>query len=104
LEKIKKQRYIAKKKKEDEENKIKDNKIKTYLIKDKNTSLYKIGRSRNPIRREITLQSEKPSLELVKIWYKNIESKLHNQYSQYRVRGEWFKLNKIQVRYICTHF
>ena len=77
---------------------------KTYLMKDNITNLYKIGRSNNPQIREKTLQSEKPNIKMVKVWNYDIESKLHNLYSDFRVRGEWFNLNKIQLRYICTHF
>ena len=77
---------------------------KTYLMKDNHTKLYKIGFSNNPKHRETTLQSEKPSIKMVKIWNKNIEKKLHKLYSEYRVRGEWFNLTPIQVKYICTQF
>tara|TARA_R110000796_G_C14328405_1_gene408813 strand:- start:44 stop:586 length:543 start_codon:yes stop_codon:yes gene_type:complete len=77
---------------------------KTYLMKDNNTKLYKIGFSNNPKHRERTLQSEKPSIKMVKTWNKNIEKKLHKLYSEYRVRGEWFNLTPIQVKYICTKF
>mgnify|MGYP003670577991 FL=1 len=78
--------------------------LKTYLIKDNLTKLYKIGRSKNPLNRERTLQSEKPSIKMVKVWTENIETKLHKEYSNYRVRGEWFKLTKVQVKYICTKY
>jgi len=77
---------------------------KTYLMKDNHNGLYKIGYSSNPNNRESTLQSEKPSINMVKVWDKNIESNLHNLYSKFRIRGEWFNLSKIQVKYICTHF
>lgn len=75
---------------------------KTYLIKETNTSFYKIGRSRNPIIREKTLQREMPNIHIVKIWNKDIEKTLHEKYTEQRVRGEWFKLTKVQVRHICT--
>jgi hypothetical protein len=77
---------------------------KTYIMKDKTNNLYKIGSSKNPKVREKTLQSEKPSIILVKIWDKNIETRLHNLYSEFRIRGEWFKLSKIQLHYICTKY
>lgn len=77
---------------------------KTYLMKDKHNGLYKIGKSRNPKIRERTLQSEKPSIIMVKTWNYDIEKKLHNLYNKFRVRGEYFKLTQIQVKYICTHF
>jgi len=76
----------------------------TYLIKNKRNNLYKIGRSNNPKNREKTLQSEEPLIEMIKTWDEDIESKLHLEYKKYRVRGEWFNLSKIQVRYICTKY
>ena len=77
---------------------------KTYLMKDNINGLYKIGYSINPNQRERTLQSEKPNIKIVKIWNKDIEKELHKNYKANRVRGEWFDLNKIQVKYICTKF
>ena len=77
---------------------------KTYLIKNKRNGLYKIGRSTNPKRREGTLQGEEPLIELVKVWDLDIEKHLHSKYSENRVRGEWFNLSKIQVKYICQHY
>jgi len=77
---------------------------KTYIIKDKSNGLYKIGRSINPIKREKTLQSEKPNLELVKTWDTDIENTLHNDYKEFRVRGEWFNLSKVQLKYICCNY
>ena len=77
------------------------NNTKTYLIKNKRNGFYKIGKSKNPKYREKTLQSEEPDIIMVKIWDKDIERELHNNYDKYRLRGEWFKLNKIQVKYIC---
>lgn len=75
-----------------------------YLLKDKNTGYYKIGKSVNPLKREKTLQSEKPTLILVKQFKNNWESDLQNKYKSQRVRGEWYKLNNIQLTYICTHY
>jgi len=88
----------------DFENPNKQEKIKTYLMKNNHTKLYKIGYSKNPKHREKTLQSQEPNIKMVKVWNKNIEKKLHKLYSEYRVRGEWFDLTPIQVKYICTHF
>tara|TARA_R110002074_G_scaffold238243_1_gene410186 strand:+ start:1291 stop:2130 length:840 start_codon:yes stop_codon:yes gene_type:complete len=77
---------------------------KAYIIKDKNTGHYKIGKSINPLDREKTLQSEKPTLKLIKVFKKDIEAKLHKEYKDFRIRGEWFKLNKVQLQYICTTY
>jgi hypothetical protein len=75
-----------------------------YIIKDENTGLYKIGRSCDPLNREKTLQSEKPTLKAVKIFKEDHESELHKLYEKQRVRGEWFKLNNIQLEYVCRNY
>ena len=79
-------------------------KSKSYIMKDCVNGLYKIGRSKNPVVREKTLQSEKPSIKMIKVFTRNIEKELHNKYKEFRVRGEWFNLTKLQVHYICRHF
>lgn len=80
------------------------NQSKCYIIKDVNTGFYKIGKSKNPKNREKTLQAEKPTIKIIKIFRDDIESKLHRIYNSQRIRGEWFNLSKIQVKYICTHY
>lgn len=75
-----------------------------YLMLDKANCLYKIGMSNNPTYRESTLQGEKPSIE--KICEKKfpsrriasaIESTLHKVFEEKRTRGEWFRLDPIDV-------
>ena len=77
---------------------------KTYILKDNNTGYYKIGKSIDPLNREKTLQSEKPTYQMIKIFNKDVEYELHKKYNNQRQRGEWFNLNKTQVKYICTHY
>ena len=79
-------------------------KTKTYLMKNKLNGLYKIGKSINPKYREQTLQSQEPEIEMVKVWEEDIENVLHTKYKKHRKRGEWFKLNKVQVKHICTKY
>ena len=75
-----------------------------YLMKDISNGYYKIGISNTPEYRERTLQSEKPTIEMLackkfptrKIT-EAIESALHTAYSQQRLRGEWFNLNETDV-------
>ena len=75
-----------------------------YLMKDISNGYYKIGISNTPEYRERTLQSEKPTIEMLackkfptrKI-AEAIESALHIAYSQQRLRGEWFKLDEADV-------
>jgi hypothetical protein len=96
---ISKQEKLDIKKQEEE----KRNK-KTYILKDKNTGYYKIGKSINPLDREKTLQAEKPTYKLIKIFNNDIETDLHKKYKKQNVRGEWFNLNKVQLKYICTSY
>lgn len=75
-----------------------------YLMKDISNGYYKIGISNTPEYRERTLQSEKPTIEMLackkfptrKI-AEAIESALHTAYSQQRLRGEWFNLTDADV-------
>ena len=62
---------------------------------DKNTGYYKIGKSTNPNLRERTLQSEKPTIEMIfnKEAKQSDEKKLHEMFKENRIRGEWFDLN-----------
>ncbi len=87
-----------------EENPKKNIEKKCYILKDKSTGYYKIGKSNNPNKREKTLQSEKPTYEMIKTFTKDYETELHKKYYNQRLRGEWFNLNKVQVEYICRHY
>jgi hypothetical protein len=71
-----------------------------YLMQDLSNGFFKIGISNKPTYREETLQSEKPTIELLeKKQFPNrkiaklIEKSLHEAYSEYRIRGEWFDLS-----------
>jgi hypothetical protein len=79
---------------------------KVYVMIDKNTGYYKIGRSNNPIHREKTLQSEKPSIELLHQFYARIkdEKELHNLFSTKRIRGEWFDLSGSDISKVFDYF
>jgi hypothetical protein len=77
-----------------------------YLMIDKNTGLYKIGRSNKPYCREKTLQSEKPTIELL-FFYNGISSDeniIHKIFSEKRVRGEWFNLNANDILTFKQYF
>ena len=75
-----------------------------YLMKDLANGFYKIGISNNPEYREKTLQSEKPTIELITSkGFSNrkialaFESSLHKSYENKRLRGEWFELNEREI-------
>lgn len=78
-----------------------------YLMIDTTNNFHKIGISNNPRYREHTLQSDKPTIELVaakeyptRLIAEAIESALHKVYSSKRIRGEWFNLDENDVAHI----
>ena len=79
---------------------------RVYVMIDKNTGYYKIGRSKNPKARERTLQSEKPTIEML-FNYPGLnidEKELHNLFIEKRVRGEWFDLSGGDIQMIKEYF
>ena len=75
-----------------------------YLMKDLSNGYYKIGISNNPEYREKTLQSEKPTIELITSkGFSNrkialaFENSLHKSYENKRLRGEWFELTEREI-------
>ena len=82
-----------------------DNSCNVYLMHDLANDYYKIGISNNPQYRERTLQSEKPTIELViakefpvRRIAEAFESALHKTYEAKRLRGEWFRLDANDVQ------
>ena len=80
-----------------------------YLMLDVSNGYYKIGISNRPEYREKTLQSEKPTIEMICAKkYPNrsvasaIESALHKAYESKRLRGEWFTLDANDVNAIIS--
>ena len=80
--------------------------IFVYIMHDIKTGAYKVGISNDPKYRESTLQSEKPSIEL--IWKsaqviknaKKLETKIHEHFYLKRLRGEWFELDSEDIETI----
>ena len=101
--------YITNLKEVDDEKtpqKLRSNFTKVYVMIDKNTGFYKIGRSINPVERERTLQSEKPTIEMLFNHDARVkdEKELHNMFNDKRVRGEWFDLNGSDLNKIREYF
>jgi len=76
-----------------------------YLMIDLTNNFYKIGISSKPEYREKTLQSEKPTIEMLcKKRFPNrkiansIEQALHQAYAEKRIRGEWFDLTDKEIQ------
>jgi hypothetical protein len=73
-----------------------------YIIKNLNTSYYKIGISKNIHRRLRQLELQSGCILEIIDWYlleksnprgaKDIEKILHNKYKKHHVVGEWFDL------------
>lgn len=76
----------------------------TYLMIDESTGFYKIGKAIEPLFREKTLQSEKPTINLISFTERDIENKLHKKYAAKRLRGEWFNLSEKEVSEIISEF
>ena len=84
-----------------------DDACHVYLMHDTSNGYYKIGISNKPYYREKTLQSEKPTIELitskkfpVRKIAESIEKSLHSVYDNKRLRGEWFELERDDVKNI----
>lgn len=76
-----------------------------YLMHDSINNFYKIGISNSPEYREKTLQSEKPTIVTIcsKQFPKRkiaevLEKTLHETYKNKRIRGEWFNLDKDDIK------
>lgn len=86
---------------------LRDDVCYVYLMHDTTNGYYKIGISNKPYYREKTLQSEKPTIELiaskkfpVRKIAESIEKSLHSVYDNKRLRGEWFELDEKDVEHI----
>lgn len=86
---------------EQDKSNIKKDKEKcfVYLMIDTTNNYHKIGMSNKPKYREKTLQSEKPTIELIcskefpnRELAASFEKALHQTYAEYNIRGEWFNL------------
>ena len=73
-----------------------------YIMSDENyPNTYKIGKSKNPVKREETLLHSAPSIRLYKVVKTDnmhkLEKDLHKLFSDKRIRGEWFKLSDMEL-------
>jgi hypothetical protein len=76
-----------------------------YIMRNKANWLYKIGISSDVKFREKTLMSSEPYIELLHKWAgeEKDERLIHEKFSDYRLRGEWFTLNNIQLEEIISY-
>jgi hypothetical protein len=81
-----------------------NNNQKTYIMHDKSTDLYKIGKSVNIDFREKTLAGQIPKIETILYFDNDIESILHQKYKEKRQRGEWFNLSADDILELIEQF
>lgn len=77
----------------------KDRPIFAYLMLNERNRYIKIGSSHAPRYREKTLQSEEPEIVLLAIspGGVDLERAMHLRYKDFRLRGEWFRLEPDHV-------
>lgn len=100
-------RLIAKVSKVIEKSKKIDDDVNIYLMKNKRNGYIKIGLTKGkPEYRESTLQSQEPEIELMFSFKskRSTEEKLHYEFSNKRLRGEWFDLSDDDVNDIKNRF
>lgn len=84
---------------------IKDKKkYKTYIMFDSPSGLYKIGKSTHVEIREKTLSGQIPLIKTILVCNDNVENNVHIDYSDKRVRGEWFRLDENDILDIINKF
>ena len=86
------------------ESKKRNKKIQQSYLMINSKGNVKIGKSYNPKIRESTLQSEQPCIKLFAVGYSDIESILHEEYKEKRIRGEWFDLSSLDVLEIIDNY
>jgi len=78
--------------------------FETYLMVDKGSGFYKIGKTTDVLRRYNQLKNMCPKIEFIGSCNLDIEKKLHDKFKTKRKMGEWFKLSEIDVQYIQNEF
>lgn len=81
-------------------------KLYVYFIRDEETGLIKIGQSKQPKTRQISLQRQvKGKLNILCTIEDDLplELRLHQRFASLRRRGEWFEANPELMSYIEEH-
>lgn len=77
-------------------------KVYTYIMTD-DTGLYKIGKSISPMLREQSLAIGNHTLRLCFYIEGNHEKELHDKFATKHMKGEWYHLNKSDLKYIRNY-
>lgn len=75
----------------------------TYIMTDK-SGYYKIGRTKSLKERYRALKVGNPTLKLVGSIIDDVENKLHSDYANKNVDGEWFALSETDIRNIKEQY
>ena len=70
----------------------------TYVIKDKLTGYYKIGRTSNLKKRFSTLSTSNLNLEISYVFPEDIEKMLHINFKKSNIAKEWYCLSYSEVQ------
>lgn len=82
---------------------ISDSSFGTYIILNKDSGLYKIGKTKDLGKRLATLKKEFcENLFVIGFCTRDIESELHILYSKHREFGEWFSIDMDVALDICS--
>ena len=76
---------------------------KTYIVSDA-SGYYKIGRSRDVVLRFKGLTTGNPTLRLVAIINDDVESILHSENVNKKVKGEWYRLSESDIQSIIAKY
>lgn len=75
---------------------------KTYIVKNSNNSLYKIGRTKQEVKNRIKQWEflACANIDETIIIDKDVENELHRKFKDKRIKGEWFELSINDIEYI----
>lgn len=76
--------------------------FQTYLVKDYNNGLVKIGKSKD-IHTRLQVLGNKDK-QLIAYVRKDIETVLHREYKGKRIKGEWFNLTDTEINKIISTY
>ena len=89
---------------ENRENKRLTKNLCTYLILDKGSGLYKIGKAQNVQIRLKSIKGMCPTAELIASCKADFEKELHDHFEIKKETGEWFHLSQKDVIWIKNKF